>query len=263
MTSAGRLLTAGLAIGAGLFALVLYLRSGTSIPEGSAAREAMKPSDRVRARLEQLRSERPEWAGESEGTIHAGKALQADPHRLPGASGGAQQDANRPTRAGADAPADADDSRDVLEEDPEDIPAMKKIALEDADPDRRLAAVTMLGASENAEAIPVLAQALSDSDEEVRMAALQALADFTDEPPVDAIENALNDPTPDIRFEALSVLADVGGDRARSAVEKALNDPDEDVRNLAEGILDMENAYEPTPAGAAPAAQGAQPQRSR
>ncbi len=257
--STGRLLTAGLAIAAGVFAVVLYLRSGTPAPEASAVRENLKPSDRVRARLEQLRSERPDWQRESADAIRVGKAPNAEPQRLPEGNRAPQEAANEPPQGGAD---DAED-RNVLEEDPEDIPTMKKIALEDADPDRRLAAVTMLGASESPEAIPVLAQALSDSDEEVRMAALQALADFTDEPPVDAIENALNDPTPDIRFEALSLLADVGGDRARGAIEKALNDPDEDVRNLAEGILDMENVYEPAPGGGGSAAQAATPQRSR
>lgn len=257
-----RLFTAGLAITAGLVVVVLYLRSGTPNAEAPATHENMKSSDRVRARLEQLRSERPEWHGGPEGTIQAGKALHAEAQRLPAGDRGSQQPANQLPQV-APAQPESDESPDVLEEDPEDIPTMKKIALEDGDPDRRLAAVTMLGAAENPEAVPVLAQALSDSDEEVRMAALQALADFTDEPPVDAIENALNDPTPDIRFEALSVLADVGGDRARSAIEKALNDPDEDVRNLAEGILDMENVYEPAPAGGGAAAQPTPPQRSR
>jgi HEAT repeat protein len=144
------------------------------------------------------------------------------------------------------------DASQILDVDPQDIPALKKTALEDPDPDRRLAAVTMLGASEDPEAVPVLAHALADSNEEVRMAALQELSDFTDEPPVDAIESALNDPAPDIRFEALSVLADVGGEPARLAIEKALNDPDEDVRNLAEGMMDLEGTSE----NQSPATQG-------
>jgi HEAT repeat protein len=124
---------------------------------------------------------------------------------------------------------------------PEDIPTLKHMALHDADPQRRLAAVTLLGASDDPDIIPVLAQALSDQDEDVRMAAIQSLADFTGEAPLEAIESALNDPSPDVRYEALEVLSDIGGERARRAVERvAQSDPDEDVRELAESILEFD-----------------------
>lgn len=127
-----------------------------------------------------------------------------------------------------------------LDDDPEDFPSLRRVALEDADPERRLTAVTLLGISENAEAVPVLAEALNDEDEEVRMEAVLALADFTDEAPVAAmLSQALSDPSAEIRYEALDVLSDIETAEAKAAVTKALDDPDEDVRELAEIILEM------------------------
>lgn len=212
----------------------------------SEGREPMKPSDRVRQRLEELRAARPGVPREeSSGRIEARGGVPAAPQRnLPSAPrerapGQAMKAPNAQLEDAPGAPVD---------EDIEDIPTLKALALQDPDPERRLTAINLLGATEDPQAIPILAQALSDQDEEVRMAALEELSDFTDEPPVEAIENAINDPSADIRFEAVSVLSDIGGERTRSAIEKALNDPDEDVRALAEGILDMEETYEGTPA---------------
>jgi hypothetical protein len=253
MTSSSR--AAAVVFGAAVIVALVYV--GRPAPQTAETRQSpkpSKPSDRVRARLEQLRAEHPDWTVYS--ALHARSGIPAAPAGSPpqnSASAGTS-----PKTLAAASPQDlAGDDPQLLDEDPADLSAMKKIALGDKNPDRRLAAVTMLGASEDPEAIPALAQALSDTNEEVRMAALQALSDFTDEPPVAAIENALSDPDPDIRFEALGVLADVGGEAARNAIEKALNDPDEDVRNLARGIMDLENVYEdPTPSEEAPSYQG-------
>jgi hypothetical protein len=246
------------------------LRSGQPPTEPQpSARDAMQQSDRVRQRLEELRATRPgvpraDMGAREEkgGRIQAREGITARPLRnMPSAPGG--RATGQASKAEANPPAGNAPDTAPFDEDPEDIPTLKVLALQDPDPDRRLTAVTMLGATEDPQAIPILAQALSDSDEEVRMAALEGLSDFTDEPPVEAIENAINDPSADIRFEAVSVLSDIGGDRARRAIEKALNDEDEDVRTLAEGILDMEETYEGTPdagAGPAPPQPGMQPQ---
>jgi len=138
------------------------------------------------------------------------------------------------------APAGIDlDDIDPLDENPDDIPTLRRVALEDPDPERRLAAVTLLGISDNPEAIPVLAEVLRDEDENVRMEAVLSLADFTDEAPVDALSQALSDPSPDIRYEALDVLSDIETPEAKAVIQRALNDPDEDVRELAEIILEM------------------------
>lgn len=127
----------------------------------------------------------------------------------------------------------------AVEDDPDDLPSLRRTALEDPDPERRLAAVTLLGISENPEAIPVLAEVLSDEDENVRMEAVLSLADFTDEAPVEALSQALSDPSPDVRYEALDALSDIETRDSKSAIQRALNDPDEDVRDLAEIILEM------------------------
>jgi HEAT repeat protein len=241
MTSSSRVAATVFGAAAVIVALVYVTRPSSQTGATAGSHKPLRPSDRVRARLEQLRAEHPDWTVRS--ALRARSRVAATP-----AGGQAQpgaETATSPEMVGGGAPqGGVEDNDALLDEDPDDIPTMKKIALGDKNPDRRLAAVTMLGASEDPDAVPTLAQALSDTDEEVRMAALQALSDFTDEPPVDAIENALNDPDPDIRFEAVGVLADVGGEPARNAIEKALSDPDEDVRNLAQGVLDLESTYE-------------------
>src|SRR5262249_34335350 len=125
-----------------------------------------------------------------------------------------------------------------------DIAALQSIATRDTDPERRLAAVTMLGASEDPTVVPTLAQALSDEDDEVRMAAIQSLSDFTGDAPIDLLAKVVvDDPSADNRYEALEALSDIGGDHAVNAIQKALNDPDEDVRALAEGMLDNEETF--------------------
>ncbi len=243
-------LKVGLGVACVLAVIVLLVRSGKRGGEPQIGNEPvktreLKTSERVQQRLQQLRG-----PGSMQTKDAMRDRIQAR-GSMPGASG---QTAQR-GRLGApkvDArgqlPPNMEpggpDEPPTLDEDPDDIPTLTHLALQDTDPERRLAAVTLLGSSEDPEVIPVLAQALSDEDEEVRMAALESLSDFTEEPPVEAIEKAVSDPAPDIRFEALSVLADIGGERARSAVEKALNDPDEEVRNLAEGILDLEEIYQ-------------------
>jgi len=253
----------GAGVAVAVLALLLVSRMGRQ-PEAPPSTEdvvpvhgSMKEGDRIQQRLDQIRAS------------HAAKSNPDAGGKIAARDGApAAKNMQRPRgsdAAGAAVPPDAAEDAPPFDEDPDDIPALKTIALGDPDPERRLSAVTMLGASEDPQVIPMLAQALSDQDEEVRMAALQALSDFTDEPPVEAIESALNDPSPDIRFEALDVLSDIGGERVQAAVEKALNDPDEDVRSLAEGIVDFEQLYEGTPgagddtAAAAPVAENPQP----
>jgi len=129
---------------------------------------------------------------------------------------------------------------------PQDIPSLKHMAVNDTDIDRRLEAVTLLGASEEPEVIPVLGQALSDEDAEVRLAAIQALADFTEEGVFDLLgKAATDDPEADNRYEALEALSDFDEDRAMLYAKRALDDPDEDVRDLAESLLDTDGGEAP------------------
>jgi hypothetical protein len=131
----------------------------------------------------------------------------------------------------------------------QDTNTLKNIALNDADAERRLEAVTLLGSSEDADVIPILGQALSDSDAEVRLAAIEALEDFTGDTPVELLSNVVvNDPDADNRYEALEALSDVGGDRVTALAQRALTDPDDDVRTLAESVLEVDQAATPPPA---------------
>jgi len=213
---------------------VLLLRPAPSHVEVQQPSARAKASERVRARLEQLRGERPNWP-EKSGVLRQPAAAPVRTRATDVSPHGNRIEApdTRLTESGETPPPGAEQE--------DSLSTLKQMALSDSDPDHRLAAITMLAATDDPNAPSILAQALSDRNEEVRMGALQALSDLTSEPPVDAIEDALRDPSPDIRFEALSLLADVGGERAHNAVEQALSDPDEDVRALAAGILDMES----------------------
>ncbi|MGD0946715.1 MAG: HEAT repeat domain-containing protein [Candidatus Binatia bacterium] len=234
MKPSGPQIAVALAAAAVVAGLVYVTRPAPPADQAPGSHRPLKVSERVRARLDQLRAEYPKFSGRPS-ALQAGAATPR--------AGRVGHDPEPETSVETTDSGAAANESPPLGVDTDDIAAMSQIALGDKDPDRRSTAVTLLGGSENPEAIPVLAQALSDTDEDVRMAALQALSDFTDEPPVDAVETALNDPAPDIRFEALTILTDIGGERARNAVERALNDPDEDVRDLAEGIMDLESTY--------------------
>ena len=232
-------------------AIVLYARSGhqpPGNPEQAVTNDSSAARQQVEQRLQQLHAAHDRTSRQRQsdagGKLEARAGVAPNPNRVP------------PQRLGAPAAPNAPDTGEVgagdLEVDPDDIPALKTIALKDTDPERRLAAVTMLGASEDPAVLPTLAQALSDEDDEVRMAAIQSLSDFTGDAPIDLLSKVVvDDPSADNRYEALEVLSDLGGERAASAIQKALNDPDEDVRSLAEGMLDMEDTYQDEPQNAA------------
>lgn len=250
---------------AGLAVLGLwYLSSGESAPTQSTrdsfeAQEENRGSAATRAeqRLRELRAAH-EASGKS--ALSSGQrsgelvAPEGGRFQVPGQSSGASSGTKVKPKPGASAAgADSAESAEYEEPDPDDFPALKRMALEDPDPDRRLAAVTLLGASDDPQAIPVLAEVLKDQDEEVRLAAIQSLADMTGEVPVEVLGNAaLNDPSPDNRYEALEALADLGGPAARPYLERALHDPDEDVASLAESLLELGHESEEEPANAPP-----------
>jgi hypothetical protein len=224
-------------------AAVLYVHSSRKPNVPSPEPEPISRGERLRQRMQQLQgARRAAPAAEARDPIAGRGTLHATPQRTPATrmAGGSVPAAPQT------GPAVASED-DTSTPDPDDIPALKRIALENPDPEERLAAVVMLGASEDPQAAAVLAKALSDEDEEVRMAALESLSEFTDEPPIEAIESALNDPSAEIRFEALTVLADVGGEQARRAIERALHDPDEDVRALAESLASEQAPEVETP----------------
>jgi hypothetical protein len=237
--------------GAGVLLLVLFLRSGP--PPDQPADESVTTSV-PKARDASLERRFQEFHGAraaaSPGAPGSGTRSQfAVRSSLPVTPERRQNASAAPAMQQPGAPAGGQPGALPSDEDPDDIPSLTRTYQQDPDPERRLAAVTLLGASDDPQVIPILAQALSDKDEEVRLAAVQALSDFTGEAAVDAIEPALNDPSADIRYEALEVLADLDAERARPFVEKALNDPDEEVRTLAESLLALDEGAATAPGG--------------
>jgi len=235
-----------LALGAGAFLLAVVIwivlpdRDDAEVHAGASSAAVARSTDvreqrtdagaaRARgARLEGDSGRRVVPGVAPRGEAPAGTALRSGAF-------GAEREALRPRPGGVGTSGESAGNSDVLADpQPEDLPTLKEMSLHDEDAQRRLAAVTLLGASDDPSVVPILSQALLDDNEDVRLAAVQALADFTDEMPVEAVEGALNDPSPDVRYEALEVLSEVGGDASRRAAAKALKDPDEDVRELAE-----------------------------
>lgn len=129
----------------------------------------------------------------------------------------------------------------------EDIPSLGRMALTDADPDRRVEAITSLSDTGDPEAVPYLRQALSDPDASVRLAVLESLAeaDFAVETTAELLSSAfVRDPDAENRFKALEGLSNLEGDHVTALAEKGLNDPDEGVRALAHDILSRSKADE-------------------
>jgi hypothetical protein len=211
--------------------------SQPTAPEGAT----MAPSERVRQRLAQLRAERDAGAVARPSDLFRGRVRELPTPAVKGVQPSSPHHATEP--AAPDSELDAD----------MDFDSLKNMALNDQDPENRVAAIWMLASLEDEPVIPVLTQALSDSDSEVRLAAIQSLSDFSDDAPLETLALALDDADPEVRFEALSVVAELDDERAQTLVAKALDDPDEDVRSLAEGIADLPDMYDRTVAAPTPA----------
>jgi hypothetical protein len=236
----------GLGVAILALAAVLWFASGRhetaqdpQAPGAKGARVAapegrQKPaSERVKERLAQLRAER----------------LAAAPERRPGGvppfPGQLPEPALGQVNRDAGAASAVQEETSLADLEFEDL---RDMALIDEDPDNRIAAIWLLASLEEEEpALPVLTQALSDEDPEVRMAAIQALSEFSEETPIESLHVALQDSDAEIRFEALSIAAEMSDERVQPLIAQALDDPDEDVRSLAEGLADMEEAYDPVP----------------
>ena len=241
-----------IAVAAALAVAVVYWESG-SAPEPTSQIPMAPPTageraaSRAQRRLQELREahQRSMEARQQQKGDSGSAPMAGGPLEVPGTGGQAGDTVRRlkpVPGSGGGAEAEGEAAPSDFDPDPDDIPALKQVALHDPDPDRRLTAVTLLGASDDPQAIPILAEALKDADEEVRLAAIQSLADMTEGVPVDLLGTAaLSDPSPDNRYEALEALADAGGPAARPYIEKALQDPNEDVASLAESLLELDS----------------------
>lgn len=206
-------------------------------PAGSreSAGSTSDPADRLQRLRDAHRGGRPDAVNDPSGSfsVRPGE-MQRDsgtsPRARPGV--GLAPTVDEPPPIGED---DLDDA------DPDDIPTLRRMALEDPDRERRLAAVALLGVSDDPEAISILARALRDEDAEVRLGAIQSLADVTESPPIDILgDAALNDPSPENRYEALEVLSLIDDNpEVQRLLEQATKDSDEDVRDLASSLLEV------------------------
>src|SRR5437870_1013062 len=144
--------SSGPMIGVGLAVVVLaafvFLRTGRRTEESADAPDTpparpMKQSERVQQRLEQLRLKH--GAGtDAPRDMGARPPARLLPTRNTQRAGGAPAAAERVPQ-----PAETDDDSGALDADPDDLPTLKTVAAQDPDPERRLAAVTMLGASDD------------------------------------------------------------------------------------------------------------------
>src|SRR5262249_14283740 len=172
MNSSGLKVGVGIAVAVlAVIALVQWSRGPGEAPvsDVATARQPMKQSDKVRQRLDQLQAARS-LGSASNAAGAKGEMAARTSKRSVGQVPAAGRTPHAAVAAGGmpQEPAEADG--DDFDADPDDLPALKKVVTQDPDPERRLAAVTMLGTSDDPEVIPTLAQALSDQDEEVRMA---------------------------------------------------------------------------------------------
>jgi len=248
------------AIGAAVAVLLIILLTRSDDEADSYGAKPPKVDsqavDAVRQRLDQLRNSRDSDAHHEE---HGSKANVKVDSAVAGTPSGLQRRFGQPVPAGP--VVNVERAPDKMPPAPhggnvtgtaglrdmgiDDIPTLKKMATDEGDVEKRLEAVTMLGATEEPEVVPVLGQALADEDPEVRLAAIQALADFTGDAPFDLLgKAALEDPDADNRYEALEALSDLEDDRIQVYAKQALQDPDEDVRGLAESILGLDDAPE-------------------
>jgi len=127
-----------------------------------------------------------------------------------------------------------------LENPPEDLPTLGRVALTDPDPERRAAAGVLLAASENPQAVPLLRQALADKDPKVRHTLVKEIADvdFAPDATVDLLAPVvMKDADPANRVLALQTLAGIGGDRVTALATRLKKDAVPEVRVLAEKIM--------------------------
>jgi HEAT repeat protein len=102
---------------------------------------------------------------------------------------------------------------------------------------KRVAAATALGKSDNPFAIPPLIQSLSDPHWKVRLESAQALGRLGDGDAVTALVSALRDPEPVVRTAVIAAIGRIRDRRATGALISCLKDTDERVRIGAAEVL--------------------------
>jgi HEAT repeat protein len=122
-----------------------------------------------------------------------------------------------------------------------EAPAGRRDALDDPDPDggARLAAISEIAASADANSWTALAQAAAgDANPSVRAEALYGLGELGDPTSVQMLENALRDPDPGVRQAAIDALSLVDSELAAQALIRALDHDELAVRAAASDALE-------------------------
>ncbi|QLH84276.1 HEAT repeat domain-containing protein [Halosimplex pelagicum] len=110
-------------------------------------------------------------------------------------------------------------------------------ALDAAVPELRMAAANGLGAVEEADAVPKLAERFDDPDPRVRARAARACGQIADSRATDGLEGLLSDDSATVRREAAEALGSIGNRQALSALLPLYQDGDERVRRVAVGAF--------------------------
>ena len=112
------------------------------------------------------------------------------------------------------------------------------LALHDAEPPVRDAALEALSSIGSDEALAAIASTTQDSNPWVRNEAINALSSGNADSAMQYLQMAMDDPDPRVRVSVVDALADIPSEHAASVISRALRDPDEQVRERALDALD-------------------------
>lgn len=112
------------------------------------------------------------------------------------------------------------------------------LALHDAEPRVRDAALEALSAIGSDDALAAIASATLDADPWTRNEAVNALSSGDAESAIQYLQLAMADPDPRVRASVVDAMADIPSEHAATAISRALKDPDQRVRERALDALD-------------------------
>jgi HEAT repeat protein len=112
------------------------------------------------------------------------------------------------------------------------------LALHDAEPRVRDAALEALSSIGSDEALAAIASTTQDSDPWVRGEAINALTSGDAESAMQYLRLAMDDPDPRVRVSVVDAVADIPSEHATTVISRALEDPDQRVRERALDALE-------------------------
>jgi vesicle coat complex subunit len=112
------------------------------------------------------------------------------------------------------------------------------LALHDAEPRVRDAALEALSSIGSDDALAAIASTTQDTDPWIRNEAVNALSSGNADSAMQYLQMAMDDPDPRVRVTVVDALTDIPSEHAATVISRALNDPDEQVRERALDALD-------------------------